>query len=131
MNNMIISFDWDHINDLEFLYYSLFKFHWIIYYFPQQEFKRTDEWFQVSKRFVFYLSPVSIEDLLLTMLQRFSTIFPFYANTTVGFINKLSYSVIFIKEINLLDLHHWWYPGKFINFFRSNHQNCIMKKRRS
>ena len=58
----------------------------------------------------------------------FSTIFPFYTNTAVGFINKLSYSVIFIKKINLLHLHHWCFPGKFINFFRSNHQNCFMKK---
>ena len=58
----------------------------------------------------------------------FSTIFPFYTNATVGFINKLSYSVIFIKKINLLHLHHWCFPGKFINFFRSNHQNCFMKK---
>ena len=58
----------------------------------------------------------------------FSTIFPFYTNATVGFINKLSYSVIFIKKINLLHLHHWCFPGKFIIFFRSNHQNCFMKK---
>ena len=58
----------------------------------------------------------------------FSTIFPFYTNATVGFINKLSYSVIFIKKINLLHLHHWCFPGKFIFFFRSNHQNCFMKK---
>ena len=58
----------------------------------------------------------------------FSTIFPFYTNTTVGFINKLSYSVIFNKKINLLHLRHWCFPGKFINFFWSNHQNCFMKK---
>ena len=58
----------------------------------------------------------------------FSTIFPFYTNTTIESINKLSYSVIFIKKINLLHLHHWCFPGKFINFFRSNHQNCFMKK---
>ena len=58
----------------------------------------------------------------------FSTIFPFYTNTTVGFINKLSYSVIFNKKINLLHLRHWCFPGKFINFFWSNHQNCVMKK---
>ena len=58
----------------------------------------------------------------------FSTIFPFYTNTTVGFINKLSYSVIFNKKINLLHLRHWCFPRKFINFFWSNHQNCFMKK---
>ena len=39
--------------------------------FPsKQKFKSTDAWFQVSKRFVFSLSPLSIEHLLLTMLQR-------------------------------------------------------------
>ena len=58
----------------------------------------------------------------------FSTIFPFYTNTTVGFINKLSYSVIFIKKINLSHLRYWCFPGKCINFFWSNHQNCFMKK---
>ena len=58
----------------------------------------------------------------------FSSIFPFYTNTTVGFINIISYSVIFIKKINLLHLHYWRFPGKLINFFRSSHQNCFMKK---
>ena len=58
----------------------------------------------------------------------FSRIFPFYTNTTVGFINILSYSVIFITKINLLRLHHSCFPGKFINFFRINHKNCFMKK---
>ena len=58
----------------------------------------------------------------------FPMTFPFYTNTTVGFINILSYSVIFIKKINLLHLHHWSFLGKFIIFFRSSHQNCFMKK---
>ena len=38
--------------------------------FPsKQKFKRTGAWFQVSKRFVFSLSPLNIEHLLLTMLK--------------------------------------------------------------
>ena len=28
----------------------------------------------------------------------------------------LSYSVVFIKNINLLGLRHWRFPGKFMNF---------------
>ena len=31
-------------------------------------------------------------------------------------INILSYSVVFIKKINLLRLRHWWFSGKFMNF---------------
>ena len=30
-----------------------------LHYFPQQKIKRTDPWFQVSRRFVFSLSPLT------------------------------------------------------------------------
>ena len=34
----------------------------------------------------------------------------------------LSYSVVFIKKINILSLRHWCFPGKFRNFLEEQKQ---------
>ena len=47
-------------------------------------------------------------------------------STTVG--NILSYSVVFIKKINLLCLHHERFPGKFINFSEATKGGVLPKK---
>ena len=43
-------------------------------------------------------------------------------------INILSYSVVFIKKINLLRLRHWWFSGKFMNFSEAVTGGVLWKK---
>ena len=54
-------------------------------YFPQQKSKRRGALFQVSKRFAFSLNPLSIEHLLLTLLQRLFCDIPIshYCDSTI------------------------------------------------
>ena len=77
--------------------------------FPsKQKFKRTGAWFQVSKRFVFSLSPLNIEHLLLTMLKRLlfkvnnhRTLILFYCITSFCNIKFLKYLPLGIFYLEL------------------------------
>ena len=49
-------------------------------------------------------------------------------STAVSKVNILSYSVVFIKKINLLRLSHWCFPGKFMNFSEAATGGDLWKK---
>ena len=63
------------------------------------------------------------------IIDHAATVFLRYSHFTLilFYINKLSYSVIFIKKINLLQLHHWCFPGKLINFSEATTRIGILK----
>ena len=43
-------------------------------------------------------------------------------------VNILYYSVVFIRQINVLGLRHWYFTGKFTNFLKQQKQwRCSVK----